>query len=101
LAPHGPGVSRSGSGRAVLPPPKASVNAVVGYGYFAHFTLLPITQAWVTFERRNGDLSFSGFLNRIAEYRGETPLETAQATKPVGCIVLREATFLKPDDWLA
>lgn len=80
---------------------KHPINAIVGYGYFAHFTPLPINQAWITFEQRNGDASFSGFLNRIAEYRRETPAETALGTKPVGCIVLREARFLQPSEWVS
>jgi len=79
---------------------KHPVNAIVGYGYFAHFTLLPITQVWSTFEQRNGDATFSGFLNRISEYRRETPSETVLGSKPVGCIVLREVRFLEPDAWL-
>jgi putative restriction endonuclease len=79
---------------------KHPVNAIAGYGYFAHFTLLPIRQAWVTFEQRNGDVTFAGFLNRIAEYRKETPSETVLGTKPVGCIVLREVRFLRQAEWV-
>jgi putative restriction endonuclease len=79
---------------------KHPVNAIVGYGYFAHFTLLPITQAWVTFDWRNGDATFEGFVRRISDYRGEFPAETVLGTKPLGCIVLREVRLLQPGAWL-
>ncbi len=75
-------------------------NVICGYGYFAHFTVLPIQMAWKTFEQRNGDANFASFLNRIAVYRHESPAETASGNQPLGCIVLREVRFLAREDWL-
>lgn len=80
---------------------KHPVNAIAGYGFFAHFTLLPVQLAWQTFERGNGDANYEGFLNRISQYRSESPAETALGHKPVGCIVLREVRFLEDRQWLA
>jgi putative restriction endonuclease len=80
---------------------KHPLNAVVGYGYFITFDLLPIREAWFTFEERNGDADLFSFASRIAEYRGETPIETMMSARPVGCIVLRGVRFLPEDEWLS
>jgi len=79
---------------------KHPVNAVVGYGFFAHASLLPIRMAWDAFGDRNGDRSFEGFLARIAEYRRESPAETALGSRPVACLILREVRFLPENDWV-
>ena len=80
---------------------KHPLNVIAGYGFFAHFTVLPVRLAWTTFEQRNGAPSFDSFLNRIASYRKESPAETVMGSKPVGCIVLREVHFLPPEDWVS
>ncbi len=79
---------------------KHPVNAVAGYGFFAHFALLPIGLAWEAFGTRNGDVSIDRFIARIAEYRKQTPAEVALGKRPVACIVLREAHFLRETEWL-
>jgi putative restriction endonuclease len=79
---------------------KAPVNAIVGYGYFVAFELLPIREAWNTFGQKNGDAAIEGFIGRIAEYRGETPAEAVLSGRPVGCIVLREVRFLSREEWV-
>lgn len=79
---------------------KHPVNAIVGYGYFTVFQLLPVQMAWLTFAEKNGDATYDGFLNRIAEYRHQSPAETAIASRPVACIILREVRFLAEHDWV-
>ncbi len=79
---------------------KSPVNAIVGYGYFAAFSVIPVQVAWMAFEQRNGDATFPGLLNRIAEYRHESPGETVLGSKPLGCIVLREVQFFDRSDWI-
>ena len=79
---------------------KHPVNSVVGYGFFVHSTHLPIGLAWQAFDVRNGDPSFEGFLNRIAEYRRESPAETALSTRELTCLILREVRFLPENEWL-
>jgi putative restriction endonuclease len=80
---------------------KAPINAIVGYGYFIAFELLPIREAWMTFGQKNGDASFEGFVTRIAEYRKESPAETSLSVRPVGCIVLREVRLLPRSEWVS
>jgi putative restriction endonuclease len=79
---------------------KHPVNAVVGYGFFAHASLLPIRMAWDSFGEKNGDPSFAGFVARIAEYRRESPAETVLGSRPVACLILREIRFLPESEWV-
>jgi len=80
---------------------KHPVNAIAGYGFFAHATRLPIQLAWEAFRERNGDPTLESFVGRIAEYRRESPLETALGTKELTCLILREARFLPRQAWLS
>ena len=80
---------------------KHPVNRIAGYGYFITFDLLPIREAWMTFQDRNGDPNVEGFVGRIAGYRRESPSETLLTPKPIGCIVLRNVHFFPEDQWLS
>lgn len=80
---------------------KHPINAVAGYGFFAHGTRLPIQLAWDAFRERNGDPTFERFLGRIAEYRQESPAETALGSRDVTCLILREVRFLPESQWLS
>jgi HNH endonuclease len=80
---------------------KHPVSAVVGYGFFAHSTHLPVNLAWSAFEQGNGDPTFEGFLGRIAEYRRETPAETMLSGREITCLILREVRLLPDSDWIA
>ena len=79
---------------------KHPLNAIAGYGFFAHSTHLPIQLAWDAFGQRNGDPTFESFLSRIAEYRRQSPLETALGSKDVTCLILREVRFLPESAWV-
>lgn len=79
---------------------KHPVNAIAGYGFFAHGSRLPIRLAWDAFHERNGDPTFESFVSRIAEYRHESPLETLLGTRDVTCLILREVRFLPQHEWL-
>jgi putative restriction endonuclease len=80
---------------------KAPIGAIVGYGFFAHFTFLPIGQAWITFGERNGDPSLASLVSRLSAYRRETPKETALGARSLGCIVLREVHLFDEPEWLS
>jgi putative restriction endonuclease len=75
-------------------------NCIAGYGFFAHATRLPLRLAWDAFGLRNGDPSFERFVNRIAEYRKESPLEAVLSSKELTCLVLRSAYFFPPERWI-
>ena len=79
---------------------KHPMNAIVGYGYFITFDLLPFGEAWFTFGERNGDADLATFAGRIAKYRRQSPAEITMSQRPVGCIVLRSVRLLPDDHWL-
>jgi putative restriction endonuclease len=79
---------------------KHPVNAIVGFGFYAHATHLPIRMAWEAFGPANGDGTYERFLGRIAEYRRETPAEVVLGPRELTCIILRSVTFLREEQWL-
>ncbi|MEX2247978.1 MAG: HNH endonuclease [Dehalococcoidia bacterium] len=80
---------------------KHPVNAISGYGYFVHATRVSIQLAWEAFGPRNGDPTFERFVSRIADYRRETPAETALGQRELTCIVLRQASFWTDERFVA
>lgn len=80
---------------------KHPVNAIVGYGFFAHATRLPIALAWDAFGQSNGAETYDGFRSRIAEYRQATPLEVELGDRQLTCIILRDVHFLPQPEWRA
>jgi putative restriction endonuclease len=80
---------------------KYPVNAIAGYGFFAHATRVPIQLAWEAFRERNGDPTFERLVSRIAEYRRESPLETALGARELTCLILREVRFFPKQEWLS
>jgi putative restriction endonuclease len=82
----------------------APMRSIVGGGFFAHSTLLPVSLAWEAFGIANGALSLAGMRERIERYRRRpaVPGEDYQ----VGCVLLEQPFFLpellwvpEPMDW--
>jgi putative restriction endonuclease len=74
--------------------------AIAGYGFFAHFQVVPVEDAWELFGWKNGDASLAGFLSRIGGYRQEDLSLGANRRKPIGCTLLREARFWPDPAWI-
>lgn len=74
--------------------------AIAGYGYFAHFELLDLHTAWATFGWKNGDRDKRRFFERIGGYRGVDLLRPGTPSSPIGCTILREATFWPESRWI-
>jgi putative restriction endonuclease len=73
-------------------------NAVVGGGFFAHFSLYPSSLAWDAFGEQNGAPSFAEMRRRIERYRRVLPDPREDYT--IGCIILEEPFFFEPDQWI-
>ncbi len=72
--------------------------AIVGGGFFAHYSALPIRMTWDTFGIENGAASFEEMVARIGRYRrSEIDIHADQ----VGCLVLVEPFFLDESEWIA
>lgn len=73
-------------------------NFIVGGGFFAHSTILPISLAWSAFDIKNGAGSLSEMRIRTEKYRRSkpSPLEDYK----IGCILLAQPFFFKRQDWI-
>lgn len=76
---------------------KRPTNAIAGWGFFAHWRLVPFREAWQLFGQKNGAPSFDMFRRNIARLRGSDP--TARYAKPIGCVMLRDVTLLPAERW--
>jgi putative restriction endonuclease len=73
-------------------------NFIVGGGFFAHSTILPVSMAWETFGIGNGAIDLTEMRNRIAKYRRQIADRTADYA--IGCILLEQPFFLKRNTWI-
>ncbi len=75
--------------------------AIAGYGFYSHFVLLGLPQAWDLFGSGNGDSSLESFYMRIGNYRGLNLLGDLDVPRdPLGCTILRDCVFWPEDRWL-
>ncbi len=73
-------------------------NVVVGGGFFAHWSRLPISLAWEAFRERNGVGSLGEMRARLAKYRKVA--DDPRADYDIGCILLEQPFFLEDGDWI-
>lgn len=75
---------------------KSPLNVIGGIGFFSSHTFLPMSIAWDTFRDRNGCGTYDEFSRMILNYRSDK-----QNINPtIGCIVLTNPIFFKPEDWI-
>ncbi len=74
-------------------------NVIAGGGFFATFSILPISLAWETFGTGNGAPNRDLMRERIECYR-RVPADP-RADYSIGCIILEEAFFLEERDWIS
>jgi len=73
---------------------------IAGYGFFAHFDVVDLHTAWATFGWKNGDTDKRRFFDRIGHYRHVDLLDPSAPTAPIGCTILRDATFWPQSRWI-
>lgn len=73
-------------------------NFIVGGGFFAHSTLLPISLAWESFGIYNGASSLFEMRQRVEKYRRQ--VETRFTDYTIGCILLEQPFFLPRNSWV-
>jgi putative restriction endonuclease len=75
----------------------APLNAIVGGGFFAHFTRLPISMAWEAFGIKNGATSLHELRARVERFRR---IGSSQDDYSIGCILLAQPFFFPERDWI-
>src|SRR6266850_153926 len=76
----------------------APENFIVGGGFFAHSSLLPVSLAWEAFGEKNGVPDLREMRRRVEKYRRST--QDPHEDYWVGCIILRDPFFWSRADWL-
>jgi len=71
-------------------------NAIVGGGFFAYYTRMPLGVAWEAFGEKNGVGTLYEMQSRVAKYRKID----VRAPMEVGCVVLSQPFFFDERDWL-
>jgi putative restriction endonuclease len=70
---------------------------IVGGGYFAHDTLLPLSLAWDAFGVKNGVADLAAMTARIRKYQSA---ESRQLRDPmIGCRLLQQPFFFEKSAW--
>lgn len=77
---------------------KAPINRIAGGGYLEWADKLPVSQAWAIFEQGNGVSSVDELVVKITHYRGASM--PSPHLSEIGCIILRDAFFWEPQDWI-
>jgi len=73
-------------------------NFIVGYGIFAHSSILPVSIAWEAFGSANGASSLEEMRGRIGYYRREKV--DPRADYMIGCRILEQPVFFPESDWI-
>jgi putative restriction endonuclease len=73
-------------------------HSLVGGGFFAHATRLPVSLAWEAFEEKNGASSLAEMRSRIERYRKMPAQPHDDYT--IGCILLEQPFFLPKELWI-
>ncbi|MBI2894422.1 MAG: HNH endonuclease [Deltaproteobacteria bacterium] len=78
---------------------KAPYNAVVGFGYFVSFTVLPDWLAWETFGEGNGVANLEALRGRLGAIQKGARIAADPAGR-IGCCLLAEARFFGVNQWV-
>jgi putative restriction endonuclease len=80
---------------------KAPHNAIGGFGYFSHYSSLPVSMAWEVYGVANGAQSLRQVRERLLHFRQRFGM-VADPRQDfwVGCILLTGAVFFDDDDWV-
>lgn len=74
------------------------LNFIVGGGFFASFSRLPVSLVWETFGIKNGTASYGEMRSRIEKYRRVAPLP--REDYEIGNIILQDPFFLPKERWI-
>ena len=73
-------------------------NFIVGCGFFAHSSILPVSMAWKALGEKNGASSLDEMRKLIESHRRAKSVPTEDYT--IGCILLVQPFFFSKDEWI-
>ncbi len=71
---------------------------IVGGGFFAYSTLLPISLAWESFDIKNGANDLSEMRQRVGKLRHQKEIAFDDYT--IGCILIEQPFFFPENEWI-
>ncbi len=81
---------------------KAPRNAIGGFGYFAHFSILPVSMAWEVYDVSNGAPTFAAMRERLLRIRERFNMPTdPKLDFQIGCVLLTKAVFFADGEWVS
>ena len=80
---------------------KAPHNAIAGFGYFAHFSRLPVSMVWQVYGEANGARSYAEMRDRLVRIRTRFDRNTdPKQDFWIGCILVNQPVFFDERDWV-
>lgn len=80
---------------------KSPHNAIGGFGYFAHYSSLPVSMAWTIYGAANGAPTFASMRDRLLRIRNRFDMETnPKQDFWIGCILVNQPVFFEEKDWV-
>jgi putative restriction endonuclease len=80
---------------------KAPHNAIAGFGYFAHFSRLPVSMVWQVYGEANGARLYGGMRVRLVRIRTRFDRNTdPKQDFWIGCILVNQPVFFHDRDWI-
>lgn len=80
---------------------KSPRNAIAGFGYFAHFSFLPVSMAWDVYGIGNGAGTYSRMRERLLRIRNRFDMSTdPKQDFRIGCVLINEPVFWEEADWV-
>jgi putative restriction endonuclease len=76
-------------------------HAICGFAQFARYSRLPDWLAWETFGTTNGCPTLESMRERIFGIRARIDYRAQSPSNDIGCILLAQPTFFRPDEWVA
>ncbi len=80
---------------------KAPYNAIAGFGYFAHFSRLPVSMVWDVYGAANGARSYQEMRERLVKIRMRFDTNTdPRQDFWIGCILVNQPVFFDEQEWV-
>lgn len=80
---------------------KAPRNAIAGFGYFAHFSRLPVSMVWQVYGEANGAGTYGEMRDRLVRIRTRFDRNTdPKQDFWIGCILVNQPVFFDEADWV-
>jgi putative restriction endonuclease len=80
---------------------KSPRNSIGGYGFFTHYSTLPVSMAWEVYGPANGAPTFLDMRERLHRIRNRFDMGTdPKQDFWIGCILINQPVFFEERDWV-